>query len=846
MNRFKKAFSVGMSAALLATLFATTVAPAVLAAAPGTAAVGSAGSVPRAGTSAAAATFTFTEADINDWSSAGTLTVTIKDSGDFSTVTFTGTPTLVAPDSLGASVSVSGNTFTVTTTDWDPLKTEQFSVQGLKIKATAGAALGAIKTTYSGTGPFGGYFDSAPKATGTLVNTVFATNTSALVNVTSVCDFAATGGGNGLYAFAGGTAESLAGTASARIAGQQTLTIAAAANGHAAGTAVSQTLASCPAAVGVLASAGTVVDSLALTVDDGPFGVQPGLFNQDLGTFKLAERTDPMFTVGTVISATITTAGVVWSNAIDANTHGSALELANETSTLSADRKTVTWTVGTASLAGTAGYMHENGTWSVDVAANAVLGSTVDVTVTAGSLLVTPTKVTLGYINNVIAGTAATPIVYIGENDQQTGMVTLNEAAVGSFTAGGSNNTFSVSLDSGYEFFTRAPFAVVTASNLKLRDPGTLLGVTSLVGVLSDGNRTATWTIYSASTDVPAKIDIRGSNATGGVLDAGSLNGGRINVANNSPIGTVNLNIASGTATSQTDFAILPIAVRAFRSGVVVTALSQPTIPKGSADSLGGDITITETLTGQLRSGQWVCASILPRSSNFLIQDTFLKTANTNDRPVITATPGSGLVVGPVSPGCVQDNNTATNTTNSFEFMIVQQAFAPNLGKITISNIHFITVADAPTGAVLLSVYGGLNESETATNFQTIVSNATIGTPAPFMFNTTGTALGNTLTGPFTASTKISTGGYITWRFDGGAAVAGKTIQIWAYKKVGLFTNPWSAPYLLTTRVANASGVAYANITSGSVIWLSIRPVLPATATTPAVWGSWSIGRWIR
>ena len=120
-----------------------------------------------------------------------------------------------------------------------------------------------------------------------------------------------------------------------------------------------------------------------------------------------------------------------------------------------------------------------------------------------------------------------------------------------------------------------------------------------------------------------------------------------------------------------------------------------------------------------------------------------------------------------------------------------------------------------------------------------------IGTAPAFGFNLTGTALGNTLTGPFTPGTKISHGGYITWRFDGGAAVAGQTIQIWAYKKTALFTNPWSAVYLLTTRVANASGVAYANITSHNVIWLSIRPVLPASGSTPAVWGPWSIGRWV-
>ncbi|MBI3749846.1 MAG: hypothetical protein HY262_13525, partial [Chloroflexi bacterium] len=733
MNKWKKAISFGMSAALVASLF-TFIAAGTALAAPGTASVGSAGSVPRAGTSATAATFTFTEDVANDWgftsSVPGTLTVTIKDSGNNPTVHFTGTATLVAPDSLGASVSVGDNSFTVTLTDNDPLNAEKFSVQGLKIKADGAAALGAIKTTYTGTGGLSGYFDAAPKASGTLVNTVFIGQTLALVNVTSVCDFAATGGGNGSYVFASPT-ESVTGTASANVGGQQTLTTAAFTAGHAAGTAVTQTLAACAAAAGTLASAGTVVDSLALTVDDGPFGVQPGLFNQALGTFKLAERTDPIFTVGTVVSATITTPGVVWSHSLEANTHGSALELANETSTLSADRKTATWTVGTASAAGTAGYMHENGPWNVDVAANAVLGSTIDVTVTAGSLLVIPTSVTLGYINNVIAGTAATPTVYIGENDQQTGMVTIKEAVIGSFTAGGSNNVFSVTLG-GNEYFTRAPYAVVTASNLKLRDPGTLLGVASLRGVLSNGARTATWTIYSASTDVPASIDIRGSSADGTVLPAGSLNGVRINVVPGAPIGTVNLNVASGTATTQTDFALLPIAVRAFRSSVVVAALSQPVIPAGSSDSLAGNISITETLTGQFRTSQTICVAILPRSTNNLTQDTFLKTANTNDRPVIMTNAGSGLVVGPVSIGCEADNSPLTNTTNSFQFDILQQAFAPTLGQITISNLHYITVADAPTGPVLVSVFGdngvGFDEQPGgATTFQTVVSNARIG-----------------------------------------------------------------------------------------------------------------------
>ncbi len=828
-----------MSAALLASLFATTVAPAVLAA-PGTAGVVSAGSVPRAGTSAGMASFTFTEDLINDWGAAGTLAVTIAPAAPGTgTVTFTGTPVLVAPDSLGATVAVAGSTVTVTTTDWDPLKVEQFSIQGLMIKASATATLGAIVTTYVGTGPFAAYFDATPKATGTLVNTVFAGGTSALVNVTSVCDFAVSGGGNGTLDLTSAAESKAISAVTANVGGQQTLTIAALAGGHAAGTAVSQTLAACPAAAGALASAGTVVDSLKLSLDSGsPLGVQPGFFNEDVQDIRLAERDARFMTAGTQIVVTITTAGVVFSQAPTADTHlsgggGSTFQLTNEIANLSADRKTATWTVSTAGTLSTSyGYFHTYDNFMVDVAAGAVLGSTIDVTVTAGSLLVTPASIQVGYINNVIAGTAATPVVFIGENDQQTGMVTLKETAVGSFTAGGSNNVFSVSLDSGYEFFTRAPYAVVTASNLKLRDPGTLLGTTSLAGVLSDGGATATWTIYSASTDVPAMIDIRGSDAVGAVLPAGPLNGGRINVAAGSPIGTVNLDVASGTASSQTDFAQLPIAVRAFRSGVVVTVLSQPTIPAGSVDLLGGDIVITESLTGQFRSGQDICVSILPRAGNFFIQDTFLKIANTNDRPVITATPGSGLVVGPVSIGCTEDGDPATNTTNSFEFSVVQQAFSPNLGKITISNIHFITVADAPTGPVLVSVYG--DTDGLATNFQTIVSNARIGTPIPA--GNSATALGVTNVGPFSVSTKVpAVNKYVTYKFDFGPAAAGKTVDIYGATKTG---TTWSAFTKVTSRVANASGVVYYYIRHSSATWRSYQAMVDGSSS-PARQARW-------
>ncbi len=119
-----------------------------------------------------------------------------------------------------------------------------------------------------------------------------------------------------------------------------------------------------------------------------------------------------------------------------------------------------------------------------------------------------------------------------------------------------------------------------------------------------------------------------------------------------------------------------------------------------------------------------------------------------------------------------------------------------------------------------------------------------LSTPAAVQWAPTTSALGNTTVGPFSFATKIqSRGGYITWRVDGGTHVANQVLQVWVYKKYSTHGR-WYGPTLLTTRRANSNGVAYLNIRSGSVLWLSLRAKLPATGATAASWGPTSIGRW--
>ena len=74
---------------------------------------------------------------------------------------------------------------------------------------------------------------------------------------------------------------------------------------------------------------------------------------------------------------------------------------------------------------------------------------------------------------------------------------------------------------------------------------------------------------------------------------------------------------------------------------------------------------------------------------------------------------------------------------------------------------------------------------------------------------------------------------------DGGPAVAGQIIKIYAARKTTAL-GKWTAFTVLTTRRANAAGVIYANIRTGGVLWLSIRPNLGSA------WGPTSIGRWIK
>jgi hypothetical protein len=263
--------SLGLTAMLLATFSAAIAAVPALA----STSVTSAGSVLPGSTSAGTAAFTLTENSVNGFPIAGgTLTVAISDSAGAPTVHFSGAPILSAPGSLRATVALgsSGTSFIVTTGGADNLNIEPITVSGLRISADAGAAVGPVKAALSGS-LVSGVLSPTATASGT-VQTFVGSGTTAgvVVNVSSACGFAATGGLNANATFSDVADPRAITTATTLTGGQQMLTIDAGASTHNVGTTITQTVADC---LGTnLASPGTV--GSASQTQHLAFTTQPG------------------------------------------------------------------------------------------------------------------------------------------------------------------------------------------------------------------------------------------------------------------------------------------------------------------------------------------------------------------------------------------------------------------------------------------------------------------------------------------------------------------------------------------------------------------------------------------
>ena len=337
----------------------------------------------------------------------------------------------------------------------------------------------------------------------------------------------------------------------------------------------------------------------------------------------------------------------------------------------------------------------------LDIAPGVVQGTNVGLNVTTSPTVpIVVNSKTIARVGRMLVGVSAQPTVYINENDQQSGMIVLTESAAGVMTDAVGDNYFGLCLNASEDtVFTRAPWAVVTVGDLKIRSG--VVGATTVQGTIvpGTGNRCVEWIVFTKST-VASVVEIRGSDAANVVLPSGATNGPRYSVEPDATPGAVLVRVLNGSqAGVEGNTALVTTvsnAIRAFRNQPVVAAVSQAVLPAGATNGILGNITITETQAGQFKAGDSCEITILPAASpagdNQVVRFVGGLTANV---PLVTTNVASGLLVGSVT-------NFQANDAD-FEFAVTQQAVG-TLGVITISNMHVSVLGDAAPQVVQVRV----------------------------------------------------------------------------------------------------------------------------------------------
>jgi len=786
------------------------------------------GNLARGGTSAAG-TFTITEGAVGNFVD-GTVTVTPFSSAG---VSGTGTtavwfdplfqPTATVAAGIGSvSASVSaGGVLTITISGTDNTKIDNFTISGLKVRAGATAALGAVQFRYTTTATNLGLINAT--ASGTLTgNTGTGVQTVGYTLAAGSPDFQVT---NTLATppisnatFVGGVTESVALTA----AGGGSVTANFSTN-HPSATTFSQTVQAQWFPQGA-----TVVDTAQLAGPVTPPIVLPGVNNQTAGSLTVTLGNAGFIPAAATLTFAITTAGVQFSAL--PTTVTSSGDFAVGTGVLSLDRKSITYTV-TAASSTNLQVLTISGI-KYDVALSATAGALVNVTLSiSGGIAVSGSPAANAQIAQTIIGSGAVPTIIIGNNDQATGLLTIRESAAGTLpdisTSG--NDKIVVCLTSVGETFNRAPWFVVTAGDLKLNVSG--LAATQAKATLGSGNTCAFVQVYTAST-VASTIEVRAGvdAANTAPKPSGPNNGATVNVASTATPGptTVQVSISATGAAGVPQGAPVVVAMRALAGTPIVAAVSQPFVQAGGINQPAGDITITEGATGNFVPGETITLTLVGQTLS-INADTFFANTSGVGMPIVTTNNGtSGLVA------------SLTAMTTSTITVTVNNGAVGALGVITISGIKYnvnVGTANGPVFLMVAKATGG------GAAFSSVVSNATIGAPAAVAISA-DSALGATKVGPFSTTTKVAAlGKYVTWRFRGGSALAGKTVQIWVQTKNA--DGSWGASTKLTARVADGSGNAYFWWKSSTAKWISVRAYYAGDATHSASWSPARQGRWM-
>jgi hypothetical protein len=821
---------------LLASLLATVAATSAFAALSST----SGGSIVPGGAASAAFCLTAAEDSVTDFAN-GTFEVAVLDNAGVDANIFwvtSSVPTITVNAGVGGAVAgFVADELIITVSGTDVTKIDSFTICNLKVDSLAAAAKGAVIFDVDGdtVGLPEGLVPASGTTTSVITGGVSASFTYALDAGSS--DFQVTGTAcDSAVALSAGSVT----VAASGIVAAETFSAVAATGGGTVtkatpltgdkpvGTVVTQNVCDTrfPSAVTV----GDAVDVSSATIPT----LQAGVNNQDAGDVTvLLGYFDGLLQDGDTITFTIDTPGVLFApnSCLIPSACITGTNITAASPVLGAGRTTLTFTLDETGGddAGTEGQVSGGLADSLlfnpdyDVALGTPSGTTVDVSVTVSraGVAIIGSPVTVGVVGFVVAGSTSAPNVFIGQNDQSTGMITLTESAAGSIGFTAPNGFIKVCLQTGDEDWSvgRYFWAVVTAGDLKLN----VSGLAATQGKMSIDGDCLEIQVYTVST-VASTIEIRDGSATAPAA-SGATNGPKINVDNGSVPGAVYVDVWSDApnagfvgATQVGDNIV--IAVRAYSNTPIVTVSGQPTVTRGGLGQAIGNIIITEGAPNQFATlGDFEICPVNP-SGAFTTAYSFSSPVGVNAPVVTTNSTVSGTIAfydaadPDLGPGCLDIN-------------VIDSGLA-GLGVITISNLKLDTTADAAFGNVFIRVVDdGLDL------LNQIVSPAKVGTGVA---GTAATRLGVTQIGAFTISTKVAVvGKYVTYRFDFGASAAGQAVQVWGATKTG---NDWSAFSVVTTRTANASGVVYYYIRQNSATWKSYRAMLSG-AWTPARQARW-------
>ena len=824
MSLWKKAVSVGTSAALVASLLATVAAPAVFAA---NTSAGGGTIYPGAGSSATFS-LTFAEDAVGQFSN-GSFAVDVADSaGVNGNATFVTTvaPTITRNAGLGtASAGFIGDQLVVNVGGTDPTKIDSWTISGLKVSAGAAAAFGSL--IFSVSGDIVGLSQALSTASGTTTSVITggsSTSFTYALDAGSVqfqptgtaCTGSALAAGSVTVAAAGVVAAETF-TAIAPTGVANTIYKATALTGSKpVGTVVTQSV--CANRFPSPVTVGDAVDAFNQwgwnpTFQAGVNSQNPADIEADLGFF------DGLLLAGDTVTFTIQTPGVLFAPDPELTGDIFSVGIGTGTPVLSADRKSISVAL-TADA--TAGDYIDFGPY-MDVAQSVANGTTVDVAVTTSraGVVVLGSPVTVAVVGFVSAGSTAAPIIYIGQNDQSTGMVTLTESAPGVISDAGN---LSVCLQSGESWaIGRYFWAVVTSGDLKFN----VAGLPASQAKMTINGNCLDVLPYTGSS-VASTIEIRDGTATAPAA-SGATNGPKVNVPNYMTPGQTYVRVYNdGTQVADN----IVIAVRAYTGTPTATASAQLPVIRGMLNQAAGSITFTEGAPNQFGSYYYLELCLVYPSTSYEGAYIWSSPTGANAPVVTTNSTVSGLIAtfDPVRSG---DGCIWLNTTDSG---------LSGLGTITVSNLKLDVKTDAQLGPVFVRIYTNMTDRQGEGLLQATVSPATVVAPRALSIGAVSALGANPTSGYSTKTPKVQTAGkYITWKFTGGKALAGQRVNV---LKAVRINGAWGGPSYLKSAWADANGIVTVVMKASAGTVLNLRVQWPGggvytVSTSKALGGAW-------